>query len=56
MKIVCSCGNTLNIIRTEDGYDEGWYCKTEGNIDLVAEHNFLRLYCPNCEQDNWIFT
>jgi hypothetical protein len=59
MKIICTCGEELKLTRTEDSSytpEEGWYCTTEGGINIWKSHYAVGFACEKCNNEEWIFT
>jgi hypothetical protein len=61
MKIVCECGNKVEIIEdpdsTADYYDSKHaMLETYGKIDLHAEHDELWITCNKCNKSYHLFT
>ena len=63
MKIICDCGNEVNLIEPNDNeertYDEdkGAYVIPDdyGKIDIWEIHDVVGIVCRNCEKAVWMF-
>ena len=60
MKILCECGETLELVIDDDPDesehdDEGQYCITQGNIELWRTHYTIGFVCNSCCRKKWIF-
>ena len=61
MKIVCGCGNEMNLIEPEDSEDhsideEGIYViKDKDTFDFWERHDQVGIVCNKCEKAIWMF-
>ena len=63
MKIICECGNEVNLVEPDDGeertphLDEGTYVIPDdyGKIDIWEKHDIVGIVCRKCEKAVWMF-
>lgn len=63
MKIICDCGNEVNLIEPKDGEyriyneEEGLYVIKDNtsNFDFWERHDQIGIVCNKCEKTIWMF-
>jgi len=63
MKIICDCGNEVNLVEPNDGEERildeemGVYV-TEDNstFDFWQQHDIVGMVCNKCKKAIWMFT
>lgn len=59
MKLICDCGAVTEFVQNEDSTyteGEGWYVRTEGDVELYGEHDQVFMKCNSCGKEIWMFT
>jgi len=63
MKVICTCGNEVNLIEPNDGesrtisVEKGMYVTTDNStFDFWQEHDVVGIVCNKCEKAIWMFT
>jgi len=62
MKIICDCGNEVNLVKPDDNedsdiIDEGLYVVTDdySKFDFWERYDVIGIYCIKCEKSIWMF-
>jgi len=59
MKIICECGNEVNLIEQNNNEDRdmGLYVVPNdyGKIDFWEQHDVVGMVCRKCEKAIWMF-
>jgi len=64
MKIICTCGNEVNLIEPKDNEDrleisdEGIYVTQDDSFkfDFWEQHDTIGIVCRECKRAVWMFT
>ena len=64
MKIICDCGNEVNLVEPNDSEertydpDEGFYVRQDehGKFDFWERHDQIGIVCNECLKGIWMFT
>lgn len=63
MKIICDCGNGVNLLEPDDGEnriedeEEGVYVKQSNyTFNFWQRHDVIGIACNKCEKKVWMFT